>query len=71
LSHSNIAAAGVHALAASIGVDHALGAQDIAAILAIGFPIEFQIRQIAQDGVQFAPQNYQQQPLLNLVPRQN
>jgi FtsP/CotA-like multicopper oxidase with cupredoxin domain len=35
--------------------------------LAIGFPIEFQIRQIAQDGVQFAPQNYQQQPLLNLA----
>jgi len=35
--------------------------------LAIGFPTEFQIRQIAQDGVQFAPQNYQQQPLLNLA----
>ena len=35
--------------------------------LAIGFPPEFQIRQIAQDGVQFAPQNYQQQPLLSLA----
>jgi FtsP/CotA-like multicopper oxidase with cupredoxin domain len=35
--------------------------------LAIGFPADFQIRQIAQDGVQFAAQNYQQQPLLNLA----
>jgi FtsP/CotA-like multicopper oxidase with cupredoxin domain len=35
--------------------------------LAIGFPIEFKIRQIAQDGVRFAPQNSQQQPLLNLA----
>jgi FtsP/CotA-like multicopper oxidase with cupredoxin domain len=35
--------------------------------LAIGFPSEFQIRQMAQDGVQFAPQNYRQQPLLNLA----
>lgn len=29
---TTIAAAGVHALAASIGIDHALGAQDISAI---------------------------------------
>ena len=35
--------------------------------LAVGFPTEFEIRQVAQDGVQFAPQNYQQQPLLSLA----
>jgi FtsP/CotA-like multicopper oxidase with cupredoxin domain len=32
--------------------------------LEISFPANFSIKQIAQDGVQFAPQNYQSQPLL-------
>jgi FtsP/CotA-like multicopper oxidase with cupredoxin domain len=35
--------------------------------LTIGFPTDFHIKQIAQDGVQFAAQNYQQQPFLNLA----
>ena len=35
--------------------------------LAIGFPTAFQIKQIAQDGVQFAAQNYLQQPMLKLA----
>lgn len=33
--------------------------------LKIGFSPEFQVKQIAQDGVQFSQQNYQQQPLLS------
>jgi FtsP/CotA-like multicopper oxidase with cupredoxin domain len=33
--------------------------------LEITFPTGFTIKQIAQDGIQFAPQNYQNQPLLS------
>jgi FtsP/CotA-like multicopper oxidase with cupredoxin domain len=35
--------------------------------LKIGFDPQFGIKQIAQDGVQFSQQNYQQQPLLSLA----
>jgi FtsP/CotA-like multicopper oxidase with cupredoxin domain len=39
----------------------------IGGLLKIGFSSEFQIKQIAQDGVQFSPENYQSQPLLGVA----
>lgn len=35
-----------------------------AAQVTVDFPDDYEVRQIAQDGVQFAPENYQRQPLL-------
>jgi FtsP/CotA-like multicopper oxidase with cupredoxin domain len=37
----------------------------IGGLLQVGFSPEFQVRQIAQDGVQFSPENYTSQPLLS------
>jgi len=36
----------------------------IGGLLKIGFSPEFQVKQIAQDGVQFSPENYASQPLI-------